>query len=133
MMYAIRPEAKGKLTDDQLAWTRTETVPQVPSPLLVGDRMLLMKDNGIATCLNAMTGEEIWQKRLGGNYRASPIAVGDTVYAMSQKGVCHVFKLDDEFNEIAKNQLDGIFLASPAVAGNSLFLRSDKHLYRIKK
>ena len=94
--------------------------------------MLLMKDNGIATCLNAITGEEIWQKRLGGNYRASPIAVGDTVYVISQKGVCHVFKIGDEFDPLAKNELDGIFLASPAVVGNSLFLRSDKHLYCIK-
>ena len=130
-IYAINPKAKGRVTDTDIAWTRTETIPQVPSPILLGERLLLIKDSGIATCLNALDGTEIWQHRLGGNYRASPVVVGTTVYAMSQKGTCHVFKLNSPFTHLAKNKLDGIFLASPAVADNSLFFRSDEYLYRI--
>lgn len=130
-IYAIRPNAIGKLKEKDIIWTRTETVPQVPSPVLVGEKLLLVKDNGIATCLNAITGEEIWQKRLGGNFRASPIALGDKVFALSQEGICHVFRLNSAFTHLAKNQLDGIFLASPAVAEDSLFVRNEKYLYCI--
>ena len=130
-LYAIRPDGRGRLGGESLAWVRTETIPQVPSPLLIGKRLFLIKDSGIATCLNAISGEQLWQKRLGGNYRASPISVGQNVYVCSQEGKTTVIQLDSEYRAIATNQLDGVFLASPAISGNSLFLRSDTHLYKI--
>lgn len=132
VLYAIPADAKGRLAEADLAWKRDETIPQCPSPVLIGDKLFLIKDNGIATCLNAMTGDELWQQRVGGNYRSSPIAVGDRVYFTSQKGKTTVLKLGDRYDPIATNQLNGIFLASPAVAGNELYLRSDQHLYRIE-
>lgn len=128
-MYAIPVDSRGKLTDDDLVWKRTETIPQCPSPIVKDDRLFLIKDSGIGTCLNAKTGAELWQKRIGGNYRASPIAVGNHVYVTSQKGKTTVLDLADDFKPLATNQLDGVFLASPAAADNCLFLRSDKHLY----
>ena len=131
-LYAIPVDSEGQLTDDDLAWKRTETIPQCPSPLLIGKRLFLIKDSGIATCLDSRSGEQLWQKRIGGNFRASPVSVGDRVYFTSQKGKTHVIKMGDEFTDLATNQLDGIFLASPAIAGRSMFLRSDTHLYRIE-
>ena len=132
-LYAIRPDGRGQLGDEHLAWVRTETIPQVPSPLLMGKQLFLIKDSGIATCLNAISGEQLWQKRLGGNYRASPISVGRNVYVCSQEGKTIVIQIDSEFRSIATNQLYGIFLASPAISGKSFFLRSESHLYRISK
>jgi outer membrane protein assembly factor BamB len=131
-LYAIRADARGKISEENLAWKRTKSIPQCPSPVLIGNELFLIKDSGIATCLNATTGEELWQKRIGGTYRASPVAVGDHVYFCSQKGKTTVLKLGTKYSPVATNQLDGIFLASPAIAGQSLFLRSDTHLYRIE-
>ena len=132
VLYAIPQDASGKLSESDLAWKREDTIPQCPSPLLLGERLFLIKDSGIATCLDAVSGEELWQARIGGNYRASPVSVGDRVYFTSQKGKTTVLRLDDRFSPLATNQLEGIFLASPAIAGDALFLRSDSHLYRIE-
>lgn len=131
-LYAIPANARGRVTEADLAWMRQDTIPQCPSPVLVGHRLFFIKDSGIATCVDATSGDELWKKRIGGNYRSSPVAVGDRVYFCSQKGKTTVIQLADEFAELATNHLDGIFLASPAVAGRSLFLRSDSHLYRIE-
>ena len=130
-LFAIPLTSEGKVSEDQLVWTRDVGVPQVPSPILIGGELFLVNDKGVATCLDAKTGEEIWRHRLGGNYRASPIAIGEHIYATTQKGKTKIFKADREFKMVAENKLDGVFLASPAAAGGSLFLRSDQHLYRI--
>jgi len=132
VMYAIPANSRGKVAEEDLLWKREETIPQCPSPILSDGRLFLIKDSGIATCLNSKTGKELWQKRIGGNYRGSPVAVGDTVFLTSQKGKTTVLKLDDKFSAVATSQLDGVFLASPAIAGNALYLRSDTHLYRIE-
>jgi hypothetical protein len=92
----------------------------------------MIDDGGIASCLDAETGEEIWRERVGGNYSASPLLVGDRVYFFSEEGKTAVVKAGREFVVIAENQLDDGFMASPAVVENALFLRTKKALYRIQ-
>jgi outer membrane protein assembly factor BamB len=103
----------------------------VPSPLAVGDRLFVVQDTGVARCLNAKTGEEIWTKRLGGDFTASPVLVEDTIFVPDEDGLMHVFKAADRFEEVAKNDLrDGSF-ASPVICGGRLYLRTLRRLYCI--
>lgn len=130
-VYAVRP-GQGQLQGTQIAWQNSVGIPHVPSPLLLGKELLVVKDNGTATCLDALTGKVIWKKRLGGNYRASPIQVRDRIYVCSEEGKTLVLASGREHQVLATSQLDGKFYASPAVAGRALFLRSATHLYRIE-
>ena len=68
VMYAIPEDSKGELSATNLAWKREKSVPQCPSPLLMGKKILLMKDSGVATCLDALTGDELWQERMDVSY-----------------------------------------------------------------
>ena len=130
-VYAIRP-GKGQIRDNRVVWQSSAGIPHVPSPLLVGKELFVVHDQGVATCFDAMTGEVRWTKRLGGNYRASPIEVRGRIYVCNREGQTLVLAAGKEFKILATNQLDGVLLASPAVAGRALFLRSDTHLYRIE-
>ena len=76
---------------------------------------------------------EIWTKRFGGDYWASPLYADGLIYCFSQSGTIPVFKAGREYEEVTENKLDDGFLSSPAVAGKSLILRSKTHLYRIEK
>ncbi|MCY2967265.1 MAG: PQQ-binding-like beta-propeller repeat protein, partial [Planctomycetota bacterium] len=51
VLLAIRvPGAKGDVTETHVAWKLTKKVPLDPSPLVVGDDLYLVSDDGILTC-----------------------------------------------------------------------------------
>lgn len=130
-LLAVRPDGRADVTKTHIAWTLNRGVPLTPSPLLVGDELYLITDNGIATCLDAKTGKEHWKARLGGNHSASPIYADGRIYFLSEEGESVVIASGKQFQALARNQLDGQTLASMAVSGGSIFIRSRTHLYRV--
>ena len=130
-LIAVRPDGMGEVTNSHIAWTLRRGVPYIPSPLLVGDEIYVVNDNGILTCLDARSGASQWQQRLGGNYAASPVFADGRIHFQSEEGVTTVIAPGREFRRLASNRLDGSTLASMAVSGGSFFIRTDTHLYRI--
>jgi outer membrane protein assembly factor BamB len=132
-LLAVRPDGHGDVTKGHIAWTRDKTVPARSSFLLDGDLLYLVSDNGVASCLEAHTGQEAWQHRLGGNYFASPILAEGRIYFFDDEGTSHVMEAGREAKVLAHNRLDAGCMASPAVAGKGLFVRTKTHLYRIEQ
>jgi outer membrane protein assembly factor BamB len=131
-VLAIRPDGRGDVTDTHVAWTLPRGAPHTPSPVLVGDELYLVSDNGTASCLDARTGKVHWQQRLGGAFSASPIAGDGKVYYQSEQGVGFVVRASRQFEQLARNDLNERTLASYAVLEGALFIRTEKHLYRIQ-
>lgn len=118
----------------KIVWRYKKNAPKSPSPILVGDQLFAVSDQGgIVTCLDAKTGDEIYRERIKGNYSASPLHADGKIYFHSQEGNTVVVAAGKEFNVLAENKLDGSHLASAAVVGNALILRTDKALYRIEE
>lgn len=130
---AIRPDGKGDVTDSHIAWKLAKGAPHTPSPLLVGDELYLVSDNGVASCIDAKTGNVNWQERLGGNYSASPLFADGKVYFQSEEGVGSVVRAGKKFERLAKNDLGERTLASYAAADGALFIRTATQLYRIQE
>lgn len=130
-LLAVRVDGKGDVTKSGVAWSLKRGVSLTPSPLLVGEELYLVSDNGIASCLDAKTGIPQWQMRLNGNYSASPIYADGRIYFLSEEGESVVIAPGKEFKALAQNQLDGQTLASMAVSNGSIFIRSQTHLYRL--
>ena len=134
VLYAVKPaSAKGDVTDSHVAWKHDKGAPNTPSPLVVGEEIYFVSDSGIATCLDARTGNLHWSERLGGGFSASPVLVEGRIYFQNEEGVGTVLKAGKTFEVLAKNDLGERTLASPAVADNTLYLRSKSHLWRIGK
>ena len=131
-LVAVAPQGKGDITD-KIVWRTNKSVPKRPSQLLIGDLLFMMNDGGVASCLDAKTSNEIWTRRLPGEYWASPIYADGLIYCFSQSGTIPVLKAGRDYELVAENKLDSGFVASPAVAGKSLVLRSKTHLYRIER
>lgn len=128
---AVRPDGVGDVTRSHVAWTLTRGAPFTPSPILVGDELYIVNDAGIASCLDARTGQRYWQQRLGGNYSASPVFADGRIYFTSEEGLSTVIAPGREYRQLATNRLDGDALASLAVSDASIFIRTGTHLYRI--
>jgi len=128
---AIRPDGHGDVTDTHVAWAVKRGAPNTPSLLLVGDRLYMVSDNGVASCLDPETGKVIWQQRLGGNYSASPLYADGRIYFQSEEGQTVVVADGPEFQELARNDLGERTLASFGVLNNDLLIRTETQLYCI--
>ena len=130
-LLAVRVDGRGDVTKSHVAWTLKRGVPLTPSPLLVGEELYMVNDGGIASCVDARTGEEIWRARLNGSFSASPVYADGRIYFLSEEGLTIVIAAGRRFQVLATNQLDGETLASMAVSGGSIFIRSRQYLYRL--
>jgi outer membrane protein assembly factor BamB len=120
------------VTDTHVEWKVTARVPSKPSPVLIDGWLYMVHDGGVASCLEAATGQEVWRQRIDGNYSASPIVAGGRIYFFNQEGAATVIEPGRQFHALAVNQLDAGCLASPAALGRALYVRTETHLYRIE-
>jgi outer membrane protein assembly factor BamB len=130
-LLAVRPDGTGDVTNTHVAWALQRGAPLTPSPLIVGDELYMVTDFGIASCVDAKTGQVHWQQRLGGNYSASPVFADGRIYFQSEEGLTTVIAPGRIFQKLATSQLDGAMLASMAVSRGSVYIRTGTHLYRI--
>jgi len=131
-LWAVRVDGQGDVTDTHVVWRARKAVPRTPSPLLAGELLFMVADNGVLACLEARTGDEVWSQRLRGDFAASPIHADGRIYLCDQAGTTTVIRAARTFEVLAENKLESGFMASPAVADGALFLRTRTHLYRIE-
>ena len=130
-MLALRPGEAGG--EPEIVWRQPRGAPTMPSPLVIGDEVYVVSDKGIATCLDAKTGDVVWSERLGGNFSSSPLFAAGRIYVGNREGATFVIKPGRTFEVVATNQLDGQIFATPAALGRAIYLRTDEALYRLEK
>ena len=120
------------LSSANIVWKDKKHAPGKPSVLLVDRLIYMINDGGIATCLEAESGTEVWHARIDGAFSASPLYANGRIYFCSENGVTTVIAAGREYKVLAENTLPDGLMASPAVSGNSLILRTRTSLYRIE-
>ena len=131
-LLAIRPQgAAGDATQSHVAWTIKKGAPHTPSALAVGDELYFVSDAGIASCVDAKTGEIHWSERLGGNFSASPVLAEGRIYFLNETGTMYVVRASKKFETLSENSIGDKTLASPAVLDGAMLIRSEKRLWKI--
>ncbi|HEY2414681.1 MAG TPA: PQQ-binding-like beta-propeller repeat protein [Pirellulaceae bacterium] len=124
-IFAMRPGGGGSaVRQPEVVWRLEHGGPHVTSPAYYGGRLYLVSDTGVAMCLNAATGETLWQKRLRGRFSSSPLLVGDKLLLTSEEGTTYVLKSGPQFDLVGENALNETIYATPAVVGGRLYFRS---------
>ncbi len=131
-LLAIRTDGQGDVTKTHLAWEAGRNMPLTPTPILAGNTLHVLSDNGILSALDATNGQYRGQQRLNGNFSASPLLVNQHLYCMNENGTCYIVRTGEKYQEVAKNALSGQTLASLAASQGMLFIRTDSMLYGIK-
>lgn len=131
-LWAVQPGGKGNVTDTHVSWRLKRSVPNKPSLIFNDDKIYMIHDGGVASCIDAHSGNPIWQERVGGNYSASPLLWNNLIYLFSEEGKTTIIKASETFEIVGINELGSGFMASPAVIDQALILRSKTHLYRIQ-
>ncbi|MEO8026958.1 MAG: PQQ-binding-like beta-propeller repeat protein [Bryobacteraceae bacterium] len=125
-------EQKGDLTKTNVEWRYAKSLPNIPSPLLIGDVLFLLREGGVLTALNAKTGEVIKQGRVKDAldpYYASPIAGDGKIYLASQSGKLSVIQAIGEWEILAVNDLKEEIWSTPAIDKNQIIVRTQTALY----
>ena len=131
MAVDLDKTTKGDVTESHVRWNRPKGNSRLASPLLIDNRIFMITDTGVANCVDADTGEEIWKDRVGGTHVSSPITADGHIYFCSEEGDITVIKATDRFEVVSKNHIAEGMRASPAAANGRLYLRTFGHLYCI--
>jgi outer membrane protein assembly factor BamB len=136
-LMAIRPDGDGNVTGTHVQWHENAGASYVPSPIAINDYFLVVADNGVASCFDAVSGERFWRERLVNGkqepgHSASLISANGLAYFFSDTGVMTVVKPEKTLEIVAQTELSEELYASPAVYGNDLYLRGTEHLFRFK-
>jgi len=131
-LWAIKPGGVGVVTDSHVLWKVKKNIPCKPSVLLINDLIFMIDDGGIASCVEAKTGQDVWRTRVGGNYSAAPLYADGKIYFFSEEGKTTVIEAARQYKVLAENQLGDGFMSTPAIIDGALILRSRTKLYRIE-
>jgi outer membrane protein assembly factor BamB len=129
LCLAVRPGSPD--SKPSIAYEVKHSVPLVPTPLVVGQRLFFWGDNGIISCLNVSTGKLIWRERVEGDFFGSPVCVADRLYCAAKNGDVVVLAVADACQELARVSLGEPSFATPAVADGVMYLRTASHLYSL--
>ncbi|MFP6886557.1 MAG: PQQ-binding-like beta-propeller repeat protein [Opitutales bacterium] len=127
-------DAKGRIEKGGAGelWRMDRGTTDVTSPLLYEGLLYLCKENGTVLCLDAKTGEQLYQERFHGQtYRSSPVAANGRILFTARDGTFTVLRAGRNYEIMTKNKLDDQFTASPAIARDRFYLRGYKYLYAI--
>lgn len=139
-IYAIKIGSSGDLTlkdgkesSDAIAWSKQRGGVYLPSPIVYGEHLYTVSNNGVLSVYEAKTGTRVYQQRVGegGSFVASPVAAADKLYITSEDGDVYVVKAGAQYELLSKNPMGEPVLASPALAGDLLIVRGGKHLFAI--
>ena len=140
-VWVIKPGARGDITleegereSDFVQWHNPKLGPYNTSPIVYGDYYYTLLDQGMMTCHNAQTGEEIYDRTRFprfSSFTASPWAYNGKLFCLSEDGKTYVLKAGPEFEIIETNDLDELSIASPAIAQGKLFIRTASKVYCI--
>jgi outer membrane protein assembly factor BamB len=126
-IYAVRPGGS-------VAWRTENGSPYTPTPIIYGDLLYVLRDNGVLTTYDVKTGERMYQQRIAtgaGGFSASPVAADGKLYFTSEDGEVFVVRAGRTFELLERNSMGEVCMATPAISGDLLLVRTRSTLYAI--
>jgi outer membrane protein assembly factor BamB len=128
---AVRLGGSGDVLATHVVWRNERSMPYVPSPVLAGDFLHVISDDGVYTCLDPTTGAVQYNGRKLGPVSSSPVVAAGRVYFFEDSGRCTVVENGAAFEVVAMNEIGEAVYTTPAFAAGSLFVRTESNLVRI--
>jgi outer membrane protein assembly factor BamB len=106
----------------------------MPTPIVYGGHLYVLKNQGILSCYDLRTGELRYEQRLPeitSGFSASPVAADGKLYLPSEDGDVLVVKAGPAFAFVGRNPMGQPLMATPAIAGGLLLVRGERDLFAI--
>jgi outer membrane protein assembly factor BamB len=131
---AVKAGGTDDVSTAHVLW-RKQVGSYVPSAVVADGHVYWVNNQGVAFCLKAETGDEVYRERLAnaGSIYASVVMADGKLFAVTRRNGTFVLKAGPKFEQLAWNKFSDKtdFNASPAVQSGRLLLRSNTSLYCI--
>ncbi len=131
---AIKDGGRGDVTKSHVLWKAEYGLPDICSPLVTEELLLLVPSSGGLASYDRQTGSEepLWEQDLDVMLMASPSLVGNHVYLIGENGRSWVVKPHETgFDQVSENDLAEPCLSCPAFQPGRIYIRGKQHLYCI--
>ncbi len=125
---AIRP---GKGGEPKELYRVQKRIPYVPTGVAHKGNIFLINDAGLMLCMNAESGDVLWEERVTGPTYSSPVCINGYLYAISREGELAVVKASEKFEPVSTHKFKAPVDATPAVANGTLYVRTTDRLISI--
>jgi len=119
----------------EIAWEYRKGAAYVSSNLVYGDYLYITNDKGIITCLDASTGEVVYEGGRTPNPASmlisSLLGVDDKIVMSTPEGDTFFIRTGPEFEVISSASIDEPISATPAFVDGKIYLRGHHHMYAI--
>lgn len=142
-LFAIRPGAAGDISlgkdqtsNEYIVWSQPRAGTYLPSSLAYEGGVYALTETGILSRFDAKTGKQTYKTRIdpaATAFTTSPWAYNGKLFCLSEEGQTFVIAAGEKFQLLHVNALDDMAQASPALVGERLLLRTEHHLYSIRR
>ena len=119
----------------EFVWEYKKGAAYVSSNIVYGDYLYVTNDKGIITCLDAGTGEIVYE---GGRIpvpasmlMSSLLVVDGKILLSTPEGDTFFIRTGPEFEVVSSSSIDEPIAATPAIVDGKIYLRGTGHLYAI--
>jgi outer membrane protein assembly factor BamB len=142
-IFVIRAGASGDITlgkdqtsNEHVAWSRRQRGSYMPTPLIYGQYLYVLSNQGVFDCYDLKTGAEVYRQHLphkGGGFSASPVAADGKIYLPSEDGDIFVVRAGAQYELLATNPSGELLMATPAIASGTMFVRTQHHVFAVSR
>lgn len=142
-LFAIKAGGNGDLSlkpgetaSEFVQWKLERSGIEMSSPVICeGYLYLPERRSGMLHCVDAATGQKVYQKRIPGAraFWASPWVQDGKVFCIDTSGTTFVLAGGPSYELVAKNEIDELTWSTPAIANDALYFRTATRLFCIRK
>lgn len=114
--------------EPRIVWQFSDSLPDISSPLATASYFYLLTSRGEIVCLNAADGEVVWVHEHEEPFYASPVLVGDRIYALDKAGTMLIFKNADSWQLVGTSPLEEMAVATSAFLDKRIYARTETSL-----
>ena len=128
-IFVLKPGARGDITlpegatsGGNVVWTRRNAGSYMPTPIVYGGQLYVLKNQGILSLLRPAHGRAALRAaaaRVTSGFSASPVAADGKLYLPSEDGDVLVVKAGPAFALVGRNPMGQPLMATPAISGGT--------------
>jgi len=136
-IMAVKYNARGNITldndqteNDFIKWSIPKGGSYMQTMVLYDGLLYNLKWNGQLDCYDALTGEPVYQEKMGRttSFTASPVVSDGLIFIVSDEGEVYVIKAGREFGILKQNELNETCMVTPAITDGIIFFRTQSKL-----